>query len=258
MAKVRIVALDPAEVLRDRARGAWRKGSEAKPQKVREDRAKGLEGRQRVIDETRDAYRALPNLHTPVLIRSSALFIDPARPLPPSLGGPPWPKGMTLKEQKAQDLRTRRPLARLVGLKGAGLNTYLAMIYTLQAEAVEVDRHPLAAKKYTGDVPWALFCGRQGGTPRARHERMRRDLGSLQTAGVAVRDTTVRQGDPNIRFLMEDGSGEDYRFPADTEDHLLELPAAFFLNGWHLVLTAQEIIMLLTVRDASARRRHGP
>ena len=143
---------------------------------------------------------------------------------------------MTVKEQKAQDLRTRRPLARLVGLKGAGLTTYLSMIYSLQAEAVDVDRHPVAVKKYTGDVPWALLCGRQGGTPRARHERMRSDLGALEAAGVAVRDTTVRHGDPIIRFLMEDGSGEAYRLPAESEDELLALPAAFFLNGWHLVL----------------------
>jgi hypothetical protein len=151
-------------------------------------------------------------------------------------------------------MRTRRPLARLVGLKGVGLNTYLSMLYVLQAEGVEVDRHPLALKKYTGDVPWALLCGRHGGTARGRHERMRRDLTALETAGVAVRDSSVRQGDPNISFMLEDGSREKYRLPGSSvPPAALMLPVSLFLNGWHLVLTPQELIMLLTVYDAYTR-----
>jgi hypothetical protein len=245
--------LDPAVVQQAKRRAAWRSGSEEKEIQARSDRIDYLDTRRDVVDETLDSYAALANPNAVVRLRAGGLYIEQPRPYPPSLGGPKLPKGTTRKDQKARDLRTRKPLARLVGLKGKGLSTYLSMVYALHAEGVTTDRHPLAAGVYAGDVPWSTLCGRQGGSPRARHARMQRDVNALVTARVARRRTDARQGEPGLSFLSDTGSGDAYELPEALDPNVIPLPASYFLNGWHLVLTQQEQLMLLTVYDAYAR-----
>ncbi len=248
--------LEPAVVQRAKRRAAWRSGAEEKAIQARSDRIDYLDTRLDVVEETLDSYAALADPNADVRLRAGGLFIGQPRPLPPSLGGPALPKGTTRKDQKSRDLRTRKPLARLVGLKGHGLSTYLSMIYTLHAEGVMADRHPLAAKVYAGDVPWSTLCGRQGGTPRARYARMQRDVDALETAHVVRRRAGTRQGEPNLNFLSDTGTGDAYELPAALDPNVIPLPATYFRNGWHLVLTQQEQLMLLTVHDAYARMRY--
>ena len=50
-------------------------------------------------------------------------------------------------------------------------------------------------------------------------------------------------------LLKEDGSESQYRVPSERESEAIKLPATFFLNGWHLVLTPGEIAMLLAIMD---------
>lgn len=50
-------------------------------------------------------------------------------------------------------------------------------------------------------------------------------------------------------LLSDDGSGKIYRRPKTG----IEVPAPFFLNGWHLVLTASELACYLMLLHASTR-----
>jgi hypothetical protein len=253
LARVRKLSVDPEQMRRDRRRSEWRSGAEDGAQLQRQSRLGDLERRQPAIQLALDEYRRLPNPHAGVRLRKGGLRIDPPRPLPPSLDGPPWPDGNTRAQIRAYDLRTRKPLGRLVGYKGHSLNTYLAMIYTLQAEGGKAEsRHPMAAKEYDGDVPWSTLCGRHDSSVRARRERMRRDVEALERAGLVRREIpSAHRHVGGVRFLSDDGAGEPYTIPEEGHaSALLVLPSSFFTNGWHLVLTPQEIILWLAIRDA--------
>ena len=94
-------------------------------------------------------------------------------------------------------------------------------------------------------------CGRDDPSPRVRRERMRRDLSALVDAGVVHLghpDPAVRAG--GVDFLDDSGGGLAYDFPSADDAMSFRLPSSFFTNGWHLVLTPQEIVMLLVIQDA--------
>jgi hypothetical protein len=48
---------------------------------------------------------------------------------------------------------------------------------------------------------------------------------------------------------VREGSESQYRVPSERESDAIRLPAAFFFNGWHLVLAPGEIAMLLAIMD---------
>ncbi|WP_345502997.1 hypothetical protein [Pedococcus ginsenosidimutans] len=132
------------------------------------------------------------------------------------------------------------------------------MIYVLQAEGGEpVSRHPLAVREYSGDVPWSVLCGRHDGSVRARRERMRRDLEALEGAALLRRESpTADRHVGGFALLREDGTAQPYTVPEETAaEPVLILPGNFFTNGWHLVLTPQEIALWLTIADAYAQTR---
>lgn len=249
MAQVKMQRLDPDALRRDRRRSEWRRGAEEKARQDRAARLQALESRQHSIQLALDAYRQLPDMHANVRLRAGGLRIDPPRPLPPSLGGEPWPRGTTRAAVRAYDLRTRRPLSRLVGSKGSALSSYLSMIYTLHAEHSSVDRHPLASKTYPTDVSWATLCGRSSPSLRARGERMNRDVRSIEAAEL-VRRRPARRGEPKLEFLLEVDPDQPYALPESTATDVIELPSSFFTNGWHLVLTLEELITWLMIVDA--------
>ncbi|MEU4192872.1 hypothetical protein AB0E69_13305 [Kribbella sp. NPDC026611] len=229
--------------------------ADRRAQEIRARRQRELDESQPAILDALDEYRKFREIPD-VRLRATGIHIDPPRPLPPSLGGNPWPPGWDRVEQFAYDLRTRRPLGRLVAHKGgSSLNTYLSVLYTLNAQesrAFENGRRT-ASGQYRGEVPWSVLCGRGRGTARARRERMWRDLEALETAGlVRLGSAGGQRTIEGFVLLAEDGSGEDYA-PPGPQDETIVLPDSFFTNGWHLVLRPREIVMLLTVFHAYQR-----
>ncbi len=248
------MAVDP----RRRRRTEWRRSAEDKVKARRRARLDQLGDRQSVIEAAIDQYRMLENQHVDVALHPSALRISPPRPLPPALGGAPWPDGFTGAMKRAFDVRTRRPLGQMVASRTTALNTYLSMLYVLFAEQPKepIDRHPLAKKEFKSDVPWSTFAGRTASTVRATRERMRRDLGTIENVGL-IHQKAMTAGSGSINFLSETGDGSVFKFtdPLDVPDALV-LPSTFFTNGWNLVLTDDEILLWLAINDGYRLRRH--
>lgn len=256
MAKVKVLEVDVAAIRRGQEQAEWRRRAEAAARADRRRRAEDLVGRQPAIQTAVNLYRNLGSAQS-ARLRTSSLRIDPPRALPPALGGEPWPQGTTRRDHLNWDLDTRRPIGRLAAHRGPALNTYLSILSALHLEqpAAPANRHPTASVQYPRDVPWARLCGRDHSSPRARRARMGRDLTAL-AATQLIKLTTLRGRATIEEFLIlnESGDGLTYTFP-EAHDEVLELPASFFSNGWHLVLHPPELVMLLTVMDAYARHK---
>jgi hypothetical protein len=110
-----------------------------------------------------------------------------------------------------------------------------------------------------GDKSWMVLSGLWSPTDRAdranQRARVRRALDELLAARlVAVtRSRGGRRKYEGWSLLKEDGSEQPYQRPSDRRPGALVLPAEFFLNGWHLVLTPGEIAMLFAIMNMHQR-----
>src|SRR6266487_4653607 len=236
----------------------WRTESIAKLAAARQQRRLELERRETVIKRALDAYRGLPGngVNVWVELRSEFVGLRVYRPLPPALGGgepdEPADRATLLRD----DYRTRPPCAKLLMRRTHALASYLTMIYVAHAEAADgnpgrANRHANATRVNNQDS-WAVLCGRWAPNIRARRARITRDLEELLAAELVGVKTKGAQGRYEcFGLLSDDGTGRPYQLPRSTSDAAtLGLPAAFFAQGWHLVLTPAEIGVLLIVRHA--------
>ena len=157
--------------------------------------------------------------------------------------------------ERRREIDTRPPLTRLVHRQSNALSLYLTAIYVAHLEAkpgraFNNRRHNTMTKE-DGGRPWSLLAGLSAPRDiRSRRARMRRALDELVAAGlVNIRPPGVRYRYEDWLLLKEDGSESGYRVPSERESDAIQLPATFFLKGWHLVLTPGEIAMLLAIMD---------
>ena len=144
--------------------------------------------------------------------------------------------------ERARELATRPPLTRLVHRESNVLALYLAAIYVAHLEVAAGsgytnNRHNIVNGR-DGAKAWNVLSGLwMPGSHAARRARVRRALAELS----AARLVSIKPVDAHYRFedwllLSEEGTESTYRRPSEREGAVV-LPAAFFYNGWHLVLT---------------------
>jgi hypothetical protein len=144
------------------------------------------------------------------------------------------------------------------------LSLYLTAIYTahLEAKPGQVFENRRHNTRSTEDASrsWSWLAGLSAPRDiRSRRARMRRALDELVAAGlVNIRPPGVRYRYEGWLLLSDDGSESQYRVRSDRESGAIRLPATFFLNGWHLVLTASEIAMLFAIMDKARTVRRRP
>jgi len=239
----------------------WRTESVAKLTAARQRRRLELERREGEIRRALEAYRGLPGggVDVWVELRSEFVALREYRPLPPALGGDegdepdePSDRATLLRD----DYRTRPPCAKLLMRRTHALASYLTMIYVAHLEAADgnpgrANKHANATRVNSQDS-WAVLCGRWAPNIRARRARMTRDLDELLAAELVSIKTKGTQGRyERFGLLSDDGTGRPHQLPRSTpESGTLGLPAAFFTQGWHLVLTPAEVGVLLMARHA--------
>jgi hypothetical protein len=232
----------------------WRTESLAKLRLARSRRLAELEGREAAIKRALDAYRDLPGRNVPVWLRSEFVALRRPRPLPPTLGGPEREEIVDRATLLSDDYRTRPPCTKLLMRRTHALQTYLTMAYVAHVEApydnsARSNRHA-SATRVDGQESWAVLCGRWVPSIRARRARISRDLEELVDAELVSIKTRGAQGRyEHFTLLSDNGTGATYRPPKPEDDiGSFSLPASFFTQGWHLVLTPAEIAVLLMVR----------
>ena len=236
----------------------WRTESVTKLTAARQQRREELERREKDITRTLEAYRGLPGNGVKVWIelRSEFVALRTYRPLPPALGGDEPDEHANRATLLRDDYRTRPPCAKLLMRRTHALASYLTMIYVAHVEAVHGtpgrDNKHANATRVNGQDSWAVLCGRWAPNIRARRARITRDLEELLAAELVSIRTKGAQGRyERFGLLSDDGTGRPYQLPRSTQDSsTLGLPAAFFTQGWHLVLTPAEIGVLLMARHA--------
>jgi hypothetical protein len=135
------------------------------------------------------------------------------------------------------------------------LSLYLTAVYMAHLEAkpgqtFENRRHNTRSTQ-EANRSWCLLAGLSAPRDiRSRRARMRRALDELVAASlVNIRPPSTRHRYEKWVLLSDDGSESPYRVPSERESGAVQLPAAFFLNGWHLVLSSGEIAMLLAIMN---------
>jgi hypothetical protein len=154
-------------------------------------------------------------------------------------------------------LLNRPPCARLVHRKSPALSVYLTAIYLAQTDekagATNL-RHNTNARD--GRSSWVRACALTGPSLRARRLSLTRALDRLSKVEL-VRLASTGDRFTGWQLLEEDASGRAYRLPSAEDNRLINLPPAFFWNGWHLVLKPTELNVLLAVLDLTRRLKYG-
>lgn len=173
---------------------------------------------------------------------------------------------------RAEDLRSRPPMTRLVTRRRHSLKLVLSMIYVahLESDVGEQfrNRHPNTPRS-GGIYSWLELAGlwsRAAGAPsvqvRARRRRVTTAIGNLVENNLASLAGTpgVAGRYSGFRLLEETGGGRAYKVPGESQvetGKAIEVPADFFRKGWHLVLTDLEIVTLLAIIHRTRKLRHA-
>ena len=222
-----------------------------------------LSARRKRPDEQRDgiarairAYRELDKGEVPN-IRVRTAFIR--RPDARTTRDTDWNRGV--------DIDTRPPMSRLIAGAGSrALPTYLTMVYLAHL------RKDAAGRAFDNDIPnlrkpgkpkpWVELAGmyrapRPGMTQSANRRRLRVSLNTaLDTLAdhqlVTLTGPEGSAGRYEGFTVLSDSDTEDqYVVPGEgrRNNYAIRVPATFFFNGWHLVLTPSEIAVLLAIID---------
>ena len=224
----------------------------------RQGRLQDLERRRGAIGAAVAAYQRIDHGEVPeIRVREQFVRLENARPsrgvglvgadeVPPSA-----------EVLRRRDLASRPPLTRLVHRGGGALRLYLSALYVAHLELAPRERfrndHGLSTARVAGVPSWATLAGMAGdGAPRARRARANRALDELARIELVALGSGAQKYE-TFTLLAETGDTSAYTRPGERAPATIALPASFFLNGWHLVLTPAEVAMLLVVR--SHRRR---
>jgi hypothetical protein len=239
---------------------AWRERNLQKIKASRTWRLEKLRKEQAAIKKAVDAYSVLDGGDVPwVVLRSRFIRLGAARQMilasEAQVEEPREHSPAAQARERRKEIDTRPPLTRLVYRQSNALSLYMTAIYVAHLEAkagkaFNNRRHNTRGKE-DAKGSWCLLAGLSAPRDiRSRRARMRRALDELVAAGlVNIRPPGVRYRYEEWLLLKEDGSESHYRVPSERESDAIQLPATFFLNGWHLVLTPGEIAMLLAIMN---------
>lgn len=235
----------------------WRDKGVQRIQAARQRRVQRLQKETEAIDRATRTYAQVDVGDVPVTqLRGTFVRLDTPRPPRHRDREPQKPDAAARRRAARQDLDSRPPLTRLVHRDTNSLALYMTAVYVAHLETEPgnafVNRHDNVFNK--GDrASWVNLAGMS--TPleeHARRNRIRRALDGLQAAGLARLKPQGRQGRYDAwGLLKDDGSTSVYRVPGASSGRVVRLPAAFFYNGWHLVLDPPEIAMLLAIIEMS-------
>ncbi|MGH3890904.1 MAG: hypothetical protein ACRDTW_04960 [Rhodococcus qingshengii] len=156
-----------------------------------------------------------------------------------------------VRYDRAKDLATRPPLTKLVNRAGNTLQVYLTMLFIAQLET-PMGAYPSNTRPNSYADGWAALAGLKSSTPRLSNRRFGRTVGRLVEQDLVEAHVTGVKGQyDRFKIRKEDGSGEPYLVP--TGGRLVSVPVEFFLRGWHLVLTPNEIATYLVILNHKTR-----
>jgi hypothetical protein len=234
---------------------------------TRRRRLADLGERKEAVDKALRAYQGIDHGQTPVIgLRAGSVRLPSPRPaLPDPDYEPDQDPARRARSRLARDLATRPPVTRLVHRKSNALPLLLTAIYVAHLEGTPGQAFSNGhrnATKMTSTESWATLAGLHASgksEPRNRRVRVTRALAQLEAVGL-IETGRERQRDrfEFFRLNREDGSQRQYTIPGADAPDTVHLPAAFFLNGWHLALEPTEIAVLLAIIDLGQRLGTGP
>jgi len=255
-AEIDRAAVDEATKRHER-QAKWRDKGVQRIRAARQKRLMRLQKETEAIDRATRAYAQADVGDVPVMqLRGTFVRLDTPRAPRRRDRERQKPDAAARRRAARQDLDSRPPLARLVHRDTRSLALYMTAVYVAHLETgpgnAFVNRHDNVFKQ--GDrASWVTLAGMS--TPleeHARRNRIRRALDGLEAAGLARLKPKGRQGRYDAwGLLKDDGSTSVYRVPGAASGRVVRLPAAFFYNGWHLVLDPPEIAMLLAIVEMS-------
>jgi len=253
--KIKSSALQRTQPATNERQAAYRKQADEREVARRAARLARLRAVEAPIKHATDAFERLDRGNSP-LVRLREGFIrleEPRRP-----GGRPPDQDvadeMSREESLRRDVETRPPLTRLIFRRSLSLPLLLSAIYVAHLESNPgkrfINRHGVSMK-VAGDsqFTWAQLAGMDRGrseTPRARRARITRALEELSNAGMIILGSGHARYE-KFGLAREDDSSRRYVVPGESAKNVVSIPAQFFLRGWHLVLTPQEIATYLMI-----------
>ncbi|GBF17557.1 hypothetical protein Br6_04964 [Rhodococcus sp. Br-6] len=156
-----------------------------------------------------------------------------------------------LKYDRSTDLKARPPLTKLINRPGNTLQVYLALLFIAQLETPR-GASPSNRRDNNFRNGWAQLTGIKSADARQTNRRFGRALDRLADVGlVQVGPKGKRDRYGNFKIRKEDGSEEPYVVP--NGGRLVSIPIGFFQQGWHLVLTANELAVYLIILNHTLR-----
>lgn len=217
---------------------------------IRAVRLTELEKRKDAIERATALYERLDHGdHPDVRLRAGLIRLATERPV---RGTDPYLKTVE------GDVATRPPLTKLIHRPSNALQVYLTLLYAVHLE-YEPGDYPRNERDNSGDRGWVELCGLMTAGPSNRELNLRltRALSKLAKQNlVSVGAPRSAKRFDKFGINREDGSRKKYLIPsASSPTASIPLPAAFFLAGWHLVLTAEEMATLLVIAELTQRLR---
>jgi hypothetical protein len=169
----------------------------------------------------------------------------------PRSGAPGRSEALT--DHHRNDRNTRPPAAQIVRSRH-GLSLILLSYYLARATTNPGTAPSNPFELLDGDPNWSSLIGLHGVPRAARRKRVVRALIELQLAGLV--GLGAKGGNARYeRFsLLSELPGSDraYTVPGEKFAGGFALPAAFWWNGWHLVLEPGEVLTLLMFTELAA------
>lgn len=212
--------------------------------------------RRKGITRALSAYENLGN-HDVLSIRIRAGFIRTSDPRRTSEAVEPYTLG--------SEVRSRPPMTKLVDRRRHSLRLLLTAFFvarlTTEPGKKFVNNRPNTPS--SGDASWMTLAGLHLNVPATKTRDRRRKFNTAIDAldrhnlVALVGEAGVAGRYRGFSLLSEDGSGTDYRVPGDElpSREAISVPADFFRQGWHLVLTDQEIVTYLAIIDRTGHLR---
>jgi hypothetical protein len=211
-------------------------------------RARRLRERRQAIEAAVEEYSNLDpdgRVHE-VLVRST--FIRRATARPPRGED----SGLALDQKWKGDCLERPPATQLLHRSGSALPFFLTVLYVAQTEArpglAWENNHGNALGPRKKNPSWARLAGLHVDDTRTRRARVVRALEALRKWQLVAR--TSQNTWEHFGLCREDGEEHEYVVPGEGK-HIVRIPAAFFLNGWHLVLEPAELAVFVAILDVS-------
>lgn len=215
-----------------------------------------LQHQERGFTRALEAYEELDNPEV-LAIRIRAGFIRTSDPRRTSDSEEPY----TL----ASEVRSRPPMTQLVDRRRHSLRLLLTAFFvarlTTEPGKQFVNDRPNTPN--SGGGSWMTLAGFHVNVPptqvRDRRRKFNKALDALDKRNLIALVGPVGAAGRyrNFSLLNEEGRGTIYRVPGDDlpSRRAISVPADFFRQGWHLVLTDHELVTFLAIIDRTGKLR---